>query len=70
MAEHCVLLRGGELTALVGDDCPRGVGGQQYSGLWALWHKQLATSPFQAAYAVWQEWEAFRACYPLQDNEH
>lgn len=51
MGEHCVFLRAGDLTAIVGDDTPRGPGGRQYSGLWSLLHKDCAISPFQNAYA-------------------
>lgn len=48
---HCVLLRAGDITAIVGDDTPRGMGGAQYSGLWSLLHPACPASPFQAAYA-------------------
>ena len=51
MSEHCTFLRAGNLTAVVGDDTPRGPGGQQYSGLWTLLHKDCSISPFQTAYA-------------------
>lgn len=51
MHSHCALLRGGSLTALVGDDTARGPGGQQYSGIWALWDTACAFSPFQSAHA-------------------
>lgn len=51
MPDHCTLLTAGELTALVGDDTPRGAGGQQYSGLWSLWHRAREFSPFQSAFA-------------------
>jgi hypothetical protein len=51
MSQHCTFLNAGDLTALVGDDTPRGAGGRQYSGLWALWHARSEISPFQGAYA-------------------
>lgn len=51
MGEHCVFLRAGDLTAIVGDDTLRGGGGPQYSGVWSLVHKACPASPFQAAYA-------------------
>jgi hypothetical protein len=51
MNEHCTFLRAGDISAIVGDDTERGMGGQQYSGLWSLLHKSCPASPFQAAYA-------------------
>lgn len=47
MAEHCTFLRNGSLSAIVGDDTPRGPGGQQYSGFWSLLHDTCQASPFQ-----------------------
>ena len=48
---HCALLRGGDLSAIVGDDTARGPGGQQYSGLWALIHVECPANPFQGAHS-------------------
>ena len=51
MSPHCTFLRAGDLSAIVGDDIPRGTGGGQYSGVWSLVHPRCPASPFQAAYA-------------------
>ena len=51
MTDHCAFLRAGELSAIVGDDTPRGPGGRQYSGLWSLLSTHCAASPFQSAFA-------------------
>ena len=49
MADHCVFLRAGDLSAIVGDDTVRGRGGPNYSGLWSLVHDSSPASPFQGA---------------------
>jgi len=51
MDEHCTFLQAGELSAIIGDDTPRGPGGRQYSGIWSLIHTACSVSPFQGAYA-------------------
>ena len=45
----CTLIKAGDLSAIVGDDTPRGPGGRQYSGLWSLIHVDCQCNPFQGA---------------------
>ena len=48
---NCTLLQAGEIQAIVGDASRRGVGGQQYCGLWSLTSRHRVFNAFGNSFA-------------------
>lgn len=48
--DHCCLIQGGDLQAIVGDTSRDGAGGPKYCGLWSLTHRDYVFNAFGNSY--------------------